>query len=270
MSSLNSRDNRWDKANFVLNATNAVQLLQLRNQQAAMNRKFDLAQQQQAERSFAHWRQTPDGKWYEEWKAQVSPLVVQIFQADEYWKRSSEKIASEAVSDQEREKDRLDLWTKTPVRHSYAWISLGIALLSLVGLFLCIRADLWGLGRIFALVLIPAFVAWVYISIFGTFHSFWKRENELAKKQASAERVRRLGFDPLSSSDWPINIWENGCFNQAHRIADIVANEVAHHPSPQELISLSYPVVVPYSKVPVEQLHPVLKDIKASFPKESR
>ena len=265
MGSSNSRSNGWEKANFVLTATNAIQLLQLQNQQAAMNRKFDQAQRQQAERSFAHWRQTPDGKLYTEWKAKVSPLVVQIFQADDYWKKASRQFLIEAVSDEEREKARLEIWTETPVKHIYSMYLLIGALLALLGFFLTSMVGIYDLSRIFSVGFILLLAAWAYIAIFGTFHSFWKRENELAREQASEERVRRLGFDPLSTADWPINIWANESFNQAHRIADIVANEVTHHPSPEELIHLTHPVIVPYSRVPAEQLHPVLKKIKDSF-----
>lgn len=237
-------------------AAQTVELESIRQQQKKIERRLDEVQREQAERSFAHWRQTPDGKTYEQWKAQAKPLISTIFALERLWAQESNKFVDSNVSPEDKESKLTGDWTDPPRKLSvmkYVGMALGVLIL-LVTFFDITDTYPDGFAPIALIWLWTCVALLVGIPLFGRRIPRWQELNEEAKREASIARTNRLGADPYQIKPWPMNIWSQGEGRWAKYASSLIAQEVVHHPAPEDLTMISSLTFIPPDQIPFPEL----------------
>lgn len=257
-----SQSDSWGKANFILGAANAIQLLNINQKQKQFSEQLSIAERQNAERSYAHWRQTPDGQAYETWKARVSPTIVTLIEEEQRWNSAWNKLMNDAMTPEEAKAEQTGDFISPPRKHEIVkkvlfggFCILGIAFV--LG-FKGFDSQATGLAII---GFYGGILGALFISIFGRKMPFWVEENNRAREQSRIARAQRLGISPQLVGSKPISPWQ-GEGTAATRAAELIANEVVHHPLPHELIEVPVPDVIPDSDIPFEQLKPLANEIR--------
>lgn len=256
-------------ANLALSAANAANLKALRRESSERARHEALFRQQDAERSFAHWRQTEDGRTFQQWQDKYQRQVAITLAVEQQWFSAHREVAEGIIDPEDWIDAQSDTWTppphKTALFKTFLWaIPIGFVLAPLTSLITVTT----GIDS-FAIILgAPAIIAvWVGIAgvtiygLFGKAFPSWQKENDQERSRRRGIRISQLGYDPLSESEHPPSIWKGEALHDAMKFQEIVDNTVVHHPSPSELFAFDTPQLIKESEVCPPQMVPHYRSI---------
>lgn len=257
-----SIDDSYSKANFVLSVSNAMQLLKINQDQQKLSQQLSVSERQSAERSYAHWRQTPDGKTYEAWKLQVSPIISLLSEQEKRWREAWNQLLLSSMTPEEAKAEQTGDFIAPPRKHPIVkkLLLFGFCIFPACFLISFINDPLATFVGILGFY--GAMLGALVIAIFGRRMPFWIEANEKAREESRIRRAERLGVSPQTLEIRLTHPWVGSGISQSARAAELIANEIVHHPMPSELIDVTVPEVIPDSEIPFEQLKPVAEEIR--------
>lgn len=260
-----SQEEQLLRAHFALEMANSRKLRHLEKQQERIRAEMGEIERRNAERSFAHWRQSGDGQHYLAWKQKYSGLIQEIGIQDENWRSAWAAHIRTMMTPEEIRARQTGDFIEPPRKHRSVKILLIAApvsvalwlLVSLTGLI-----DDETISGLSLLTFWGSLIVAAAIALFGRKMPWWQEENARAKEQQSVSIAKRNGISPENLRLEPLSIWENNALESASRAAELIVNEVKHHPQPEELIAIPFPKLISEEDVPYTPMRKQLRSIR--------
>lgn len=262
------RSDGTDWANLAANAANNAQLRSLRRENREREEREALLHRQDAERSFAHWRQTGEGKVFLEWKEKHQRQMSVVISAEKEWQEAHEEVARTIINPDDWECHRTNTWIAPPHKTGLFKILVAIPVVSLASaaLLAFLLSAIPGfrdneslqnaLSLIFFVLVWGGIALAVAYGVFGKKVPTWEVENAQERERRQQIRVAQMGYDPLSSEKFPPSIWKADARRSAVAFSTIVNNAVLQHPAPSDLFPIARPQLILESDVYPPQLVP--------------
>lgn len=260
-----SQEEQLLRANLVLGMANSQKLRHLEKQQAQIRAEMGEVERRNAERSFAHWRQSADGQRYLAWKQKYSGLIQEIGIQDENWRSAWAAHIRTMMTPEEIRSRQTGDYIDPPRKLRSVKILLIAAPVSVVLWLLVSLAGFIDDETISGLAVLTFWgllIVAASIALFGRKMPWWQEKNARAKEQQMVSIAQRNGISPENLRLEPLSIWENNALEYAARAAELIANDVRHHPQPEELFAIPFPKVISEEEVPYVPMRKQLRVIR--------
>lgn len=265
------RENRvHDIADLGVQIAQLKELKELKLSQIAL--RNDAAKRYDADtrRAYALWRQTPDGKHFQEWLNNAEPLHARYSRFLKHWDAKYESEVLEQVSEHDRRAAETDIWVDKPPISIRTWIFLTIAgagiLSSIIIQVLYNNGNTTDSFR--DEVLFWTMLAGFFGAIASGVSAFldrnsraWRRDNQNTRAASHAYREGKFGYDPLTEAV-PPSPFEDGYREYLNLLKETAVSGFENHPSPSELPTLRAPRFRATSDIPFEPMAALLDRAK--------
>lgn len=248
-------DLRRHRQTLVLQFATLDEILKNREFQIERARVDDERHAEQLRRDFALWRQTPEGRAFEDWCYQAGPLSGLIMDITETWNASYRKQVTPLISDDDKKRAARGIWVERRALGAAFYMSVTALVGGLAGL---IFLTLQGGGFSSALWVVPA-VLFIFVCViaYRTKNSKeWREENLAVARKKSLERRAAFGYDPLSG-EAPPSPWRDNGTTYARSLRDVAVDAIHTHPHPANLPRILPPALKDASDITYEPMRPV-------------
>lgn len=202
---LESIDSQLQQLNYQASETNQMMRASLESQRQQLELQIQEAKNAAAQRvkedyrSFADWRQTPDGQRFVEWCNKAGAILMTVASYDARFTAVHEGLLDEAITDADRAAVESGEW----IPHSDEY-KRGVAL-QRVG-------AIGAIISFFSIFLVPKISPLLFFGCIGLFiygsrmkkkETGWEERNHQAMLAAKERRLAILGYDPLSGDEGP-------------------------------------------------------------------
>lgn len=265
------RENRsHDIAELGVQLAQLQELKQLKLSQIAL--RNDEAKRYDADirRAYALWRQTPDGKHFQEWLNNAELLHARHSRFLKHWDAKYEAEALEQVSEHDRHAAETDIWVDKPPISIRTWIFLTIAGAGILSsIIIQVLYNNGGTSDSFRdevlfWTMLAGFVGAIAsgVSAFVDRNSrAWRKDNQDTRTASRAYRKGKFGYDPLSEA-LPPSPFEEGYREYLNLLKETAVSRFENHPSPSELPTLRAPRFRATSDIPFEPMAALLDRAK--------